>query len=197
MAVKIRLARHGAKKAPYYRVVVADGRARRDGRFIEIVGRYNPRTDAVDRRARPREGRRLDRQGRSAHRGRRQDHRHRSRREGDSRRGGQAVQEGRRQGRRRRRGCREGRCRRCGRQEGRRGGRSRREGRRRGRRERPLPKRLAEEVVETAVVEEAAEADVPKRPPPKPRSRKRLPKRPPTPRLPSSQAYAHGFCRRH
>lgn len=44
MAVKIRLARHGAKKAPYYRVVVADGRARRDGRFIEIVGRYNPRT---------------------------------------------------------------------------------------------------------------------------------------------------------
>ncbi len=45
MAVKIRLARHGAKKAPYYRVVVADGRARRDGRFIEIVGRYNPRTE--------------------------------------------------------------------------------------------------------------------------------------------------------
>ena len=43
MAVKIRLARHGAKKAPFYRVVVADGRARRDGRFIEIVGRYNPR----------------------------------------------------------------------------------------------------------------------------------------------------------
>lgn len=44
MAVKIRLARTGAKKAPYYRVVVADSRARRDGRFIEIVGRYNPRT---------------------------------------------------------------------------------------------------------------------------------------------------------
>lgn len=44
MAVKIRLARHGAKKAPFYRVVVADGRARRDGRFIEVVGRYNPRT---------------------------------------------------------------------------------------------------------------------------------------------------------
>jgi len=44
LAVKIRLARHGAKKAPFYRVVVADGRARRDGRFIEIVGRYNPRT---------------------------------------------------------------------------------------------------------------------------------------------------------
>jgi small subunit ribosomal protein S16 len=45
LAVKIRLARHGAKKAPYYRVVVSDGRARRDGRFIEIVGRYNPRTE--------------------------------------------------------------------------------------------------------------------------------------------------------
>ena len=45
MAVKIRLARHGAKKAPYYRVVVADARAARDGRFIEEVGRYNPCTD--------------------------------------------------------------------------------------------------------------------------------------------------------
>jgi len=45
LAVKIRLARHGAKKAPYYRIVVADGRARRDGRFIEVVGRYNPRTN--------------------------------------------------------------------------------------------------------------------------------------------------------
>ena len=42
MAVKIRLARHGAKKAPYYRVIVADARAKRDGRFIEEVGRYNP-----------------------------------------------------------------------------------------------------------------------------------------------------------
>lgn len=45
LAVKIRLARHGAKKAPFYRVVIADGRARRDGRFIEMVGRYNPRTE--------------------------------------------------------------------------------------------------------------------------------------------------------
>ena len=44
LAVKIRLARHGAKKRPYYRVVVADSRARRDGRFIEQVGRYNPLT---------------------------------------------------------------------------------------------------------------------------------------------------------
>lgn len=44
MAVKIRLARHGAKKAPYYRVIVADSRSPRDGRFIEEVGRYNPLT---------------------------------------------------------------------------------------------------------------------------------------------------------
>ncbi len=42
LAVKIRLARHGAKKRPYYRVVVADARARRDGRYIEEVGKYNP-----------------------------------------------------------------------------------------------------------------------------------------------------------
>ncbi|HIY84493.1 30S ribosomal protein S16 [Rubneribacter sp.] len=40
--VKIRLARHGAKKRPYYRIVVADSRSPRDGRFIEEVGRYNP-----------------------------------------------------------------------------------------------------------------------------------------------------------
>ncbi len=40
--VKIRLARGGAKKRPYYRVVVADARAKRDGRFIEKVGTYNP-----------------------------------------------------------------------------------------------------------------------------------------------------------
>ena len=44
MAVKIRLARHGAKKRPFYRVVVADGRMPRDGRYIELVGRYNPLT---------------------------------------------------------------------------------------------------------------------------------------------------------
>ncbi|MEF2560356.1 MAG: 30S ribosomal protein S16 [Eggerthellaceae bacterium] len=44
MAVKIRLARHGAKKAPYYRIVVADSRARRDGRYIEQIGSYNPCT---------------------------------------------------------------------------------------------------------------------------------------------------------
>ena len=42
MAVNIRLARHGAKKRPYYRIVVADARCPRDGKFIEEVGRYNP-----------------------------------------------------------------------------------------------------------------------------------------------------------
>ena len=42
MAVKIRLKRLGAKKAPFYRVVVADSRAPRDGRFIEEIGTYNP-----------------------------------------------------------------------------------------------------------------------------------------------------------
>ena len=45
MAVKIRLARHGAKKRPYYRIVVADSRCPRDGKFIEEVGRYNPCTE--------------------------------------------------------------------------------------------------------------------------------------------------------
>ena len=42
MAVRMRLARVGSKKNPIYRVVVADSRSPRDGRFIEIVGRYNP-----------------------------------------------------------------------------------------------------------------------------------------------------------
>jgi small subunit ribosomal protein S16 len=42
MAVKIRLNRMGAKKNPFYRVVVADSRAPRDGRFIEILGNYDP-----------------------------------------------------------------------------------------------------------------------------------------------------------
>jgi len=45
MAVKIRLRRMGAKKAPFYRVVVADSRYPRDGRFIEEIGTYNPVTD--------------------------------------------------------------------------------------------------------------------------------------------------------
>ncbi|MCL6445702.1 MAG: 30S ribosomal protein S16 [Alicyclobacillus sp.] len=45
MAVKIRLKRMGAKKAPFYRVVVAESRSPRDGRFIEEIGTYNPLTD--------------------------------------------------------------------------------------------------------------------------------------------------------
>ena len=45
MAVKIRLARHGAKKRPYYRIVVADARCPRDGKFIDDIGRYNPLTE--------------------------------------------------------------------------------------------------------------------------------------------------------
>lgn len=45
MAVKIRLRRMGAKKAPFYRVVVADSRSPRDGRFIEEIGYYNPITE--------------------------------------------------------------------------------------------------------------------------------------------------------
>ena len=47
MAVKIRLARHGATKRPFYRIVVADSQCKRDGRFLENVGTYNPLTDPV------------------------------------------------------------------------------------------------------------------------------------------------------
>ncbi len=42
MSLKLRLARHGAKKRPYYRIVVADARAPRDGRYIDRIGSYNP-----------------------------------------------------------------------------------------------------------------------------------------------------------
>ena len=45
MAVKIRLSRQGRKKAPFYRLVVADERSPRDGKFIELIGTYNPMTD--------------------------------------------------------------------------------------------------------------------------------------------------------
>jgi small subunit ribosomal protein S16 len=45
VAVRMRLTRVGSKKNPIYRVVVADSRSPRDGKFIEIVGRYNPQTD--------------------------------------------------------------------------------------------------------------------------------------------------------
>ncbi len=45
MAVKLRLKRMGAKKAPFYRIVAADSRSPRDGRFIEQLGYYDPKTD--------------------------------------------------------------------------------------------------------------------------------------------------------
>jgi small subunit ribosomal protein S16 len=48
MAVKIRLARHGATKRPYYRIVVADSENKRDGRFLEKVGTYNPLKDPAE-----------------------------------------------------------------------------------------------------------------------------------------------------
>ncbi len=48
MAVKIRLRRMGAKKAPYYRIVVADSRYPRDGRFIEEIGTYNPMVEPAE-----------------------------------------------------------------------------------------------------------------------------------------------------
>lgn len=48
MAVKIRLKRMGAKKAPFYRVIVADSRSPRDGRFIDTIGTYNPLTTAAE-----------------------------------------------------------------------------------------------------------------------------------------------------
>lgn len=48
MAVKIRLTRLGDKKAPFYRVIVADSRAPRDGKFIDIIGTYNPLTDPAE-----------------------------------------------------------------------------------------------------------------------------------------------------
>jgi len=47
MAVHIRLTRAGAKKAPYYRIIAADSRSRRDGRFLETLGSYQPSTGEV------------------------------------------------------------------------------------------------------------------------------------------------------
>lgn len=47
MAVKLRLRRMGAKKKPFYRIVAADARSPRDGRFIELLGTYNPNNDEV------------------------------------------------------------------------------------------------------------------------------------------------------
>ena len=48
MAVKIRLARHGAKKKPFYRIVVADSESPRDGKFLENVGTYDPACDPAE-----------------------------------------------------------------------------------------------------------------------------------------------------
>ena len=48
MAVKMRLKRMGAKKAPFYRVVVADSRSPRDGKFIALIGTYNPLTTPAE-----------------------------------------------------------------------------------------------------------------------------------------------------
>jgi len=48
MAVKIRLARHGAKKRPFYRIVVANSESPRDGKFIETLGTYNPLPDPAE-----------------------------------------------------------------------------------------------------------------------------------------------------
>lgn len=48
MAVKLRLKRMGSKKRPYYRIVAADSRSPRDGRFIEVVGTYNPTSEPAD-----------------------------------------------------------------------------------------------------------------------------------------------------
>jgi small subunit ribosomal protein S16 len=48
MAVKIRLARHGSKKRPFYRIVVADSESPRDGRYLENVGTYNPLIDPAE-----------------------------------------------------------------------------------------------------------------------------------------------------
>jgi small subunit ribosomal protein S16 len=48
MSVKIRLARHGTKKRPFYRIVVADSESPRDGKFLEVVGTYNPLMDPAE-----------------------------------------------------------------------------------------------------------------------------------------------------
>ncbi len=48
MAVKLRLLRMGAKRKPFYRIVAADSRVKRDGKYIELVGTYNPVTDPAE-----------------------------------------------------------------------------------------------------------------------------------------------------
>ena len=68
MAVKLRLTRMGKTKQPPYRVVAADSRSPRDGRFIEIVGHYNPRTEPSTHHHRQRQGREVAAAGRPADR---------------------------------------------------------------------------------------------------------------------------------
>lgn len=53
MSVKIRLARHGAKKRPFYRIVVANSDSPRDGKFLENVGTYNPLQEPADIQLKP------------------------------------------------------------------------------------------------------------------------------------------------
>lgn len=48
MAVRIRLSRFGRKKQPFYRIVVQDSESRRDGKFLEIVGTYNPMVEPIE-----------------------------------------------------------------------------------------------------------------------------------------------------
>ena len=69
MAVKIRLRRMGYKKNPIYRIIVADSRSPRDGRFIEEIGTYDPNTDPSTFKV----NEELAKKWRSAHRNRRQD----------------------------------------------------------------------------------------------------------------------------
>ena len=66
MAVRMRLTRVGSKKNPIYRVVVADSRSPRDGKFIDIVGRYNPQHEPSTDRIRRGQGQGLALEGRSA-----------------------------------------------------------------------------------------------------------------------------------
>src|SRR5215218_3755151 len=63
MAVKIRLARHGSKGNPFYRIVVADSGSPRDGRFIERIGTYDPQQEPSDIKVDEEKGRELLRQG--------------------------------------------------------------------------------------------------------------------------------------
>ncbi len=66
--VKIRLRRMGAKKDPYYRIVVADSRFPRDGRCIEEIGTYDPKDEATAIISRRRQGQAVDQERRTAHR---------------------------------------------------------------------------------------------------------------------------------